>query len=339
MRQGAGKTSIIIGLAKAFNKKAGYLKPFGERLIYRKKQLWDYDAALISNIFAMDEHGENLSIGFHPLKLMSMLDEEMTKQKLSELLSDVSRDKEVVFIEAGKDITYGSSVYLDAISLAKYLDANLLVVASGNEDTIFDDITFLKKYFQIENVTLGGVIINKVANISEFNDIYLPKIKQMDINVLGVIPYYKELSFYSVRYLAEQLFAKIIAGENNLDGIVENVFIGSVSVSAAGKEPEFQAKNKIVITSGDRSDMIVAALESSSTAVILTNNILPQSNIIAKAEKMCTPLLLVPYDSYYTAKRIDEMEALPTKDDKGKFSLIEKMIREHVDLNKLKLEK
>jgi uncharacterized protein len=339
MRQGAGKTSVIIGLAKALNKKAGYMKPFGERLIYRKKKLWDYDAALIAGIFEMEASGENLSIGFHPAKLMSMLDEEMTRQKLFELLSHAGNEKDIVFIEAGKDITYGSSVYLDALSLAQYLDAGLLVVASGNEDTIFDDITFLKKRIQMEKVTLQGIIINKVHNISEFNNIYLPKIKQLDVNVLGVIPYYKELPFFSVNYLAERLFAKIIAGENNLNGIVENVFIGSVSVSAAYKEPEFQMKNKIVITSGDRSDMIVAALDSHSTAVVLTNDILPPSNIIAKAEKMSIPLLLVSFDSHQTAKQIDALEALPTKDDKEKIALIEKMISDHVDIEKLQTEK
>ena len=34
LRQGAGKTSIIIGLAKALNRKIGYIKPLGERLLY-----------------------------------------------------------------------------------------------------------------------------------------------------------------------------------------------------------------------------------------------------------------------------------------------------------------
>ena len=85
--------------------------------------------------------------------------------------------------------------------------------------------------------------------------------------------------------------------------------------------------------------MIIAALDSQSTAVVLTNNILPQSNIIAKAEKMSIPLLLVSLDSYQTAKQIDALEALPTKDDKEKIALIEKMISEHVDIKKLQLEK
>ena len=54
---------------------------------------------------------------------------------------------------------------------------------------------------------------------------------------------------------------------------------------------------------------------------------------------MCIPLLLVSLDSYQTAKQIDALEALPTKDDKEKIALIEKMISEHVDIKKLQLEK
>jgi BioD-like phosphotransacetylase family protein len=63
------------------------------------------------------------------------------------------------------------------------------------------------------------------------------------------------------------------------------------------------------------------------------------TNIIAKAEKMGIPLLLVSLDSYQTAKQIDDLEALPTKDDKEKIALIEKMISDHVDIKKLQLAK
>lgn len=335
MRQSAGKTSAIIGIAKALNLKIGYMKPFGERLLYRKKKLWDYDAGLIAGIFGLEENVEDLSIGFHHSKLLYMLDEEMTKQKLQELLAHVGNKKDFVFIEAGKDISYGASVYLDAISLAKYLDAGLLVVASG-EDTVLDDITFLQKRIQLEKAKLLGVIINKVANIAEFTDLYLNKIKQMGINVLGIIPYYKELPFFSVRYLTDRLFAKVIAGENFLDRVVKDTFIGAASASAALKNPLFQAEDKIVITSGDRGDMLVAALDSNSAAIVLTNNILPPPNLIAKAEKMEVPLLLVSLDSYQVARQMDNLESLPTKDDKDKIARIEQMIMTHVNIKELK---
>jgi len=47
-REDAGKTSTIIALARILNKRFGYLKPLGDRFLYRKKRLWDYDASLLT---------------------------------------------------------------------------------------------------------------------------------------------------------------------------------------------------------------------------------------------------------------------------------------------------
>ena len=60
----AGKTSLIVGLAKAAGKPAGYMKPLGDRLLYRKKRLWDYDAALVTNVFGLEDNPEDMTIGF-----------------------------------------------------------------------------------------------------------------------------------------------------------------------------------------------------------------------------------------------------------------------------------
>ena len=332
LRPSAGKTSAIIGITKALNKTIGYIKPFGERFLYRKKRLWDYDAALITNIFGLKENPEDMSIGFHHSKLLYMLDEDTTGVKLRELLTSVGTDKELFFAECGKDITYGSSVHLDAISLARQLDAPLIVVVSGDEDIILDDLVFMMKHIRFDGVTLKGVIINKVSNAADFCDTKLPRIKQHGVNVLGVIPYFKELPNFSVNYLADRLFAKIITGEENLKRTVRTIFIGCMTASAALKNPLFQEESKVVITSGDRDDMIVAALGSNASAIILTNNIMPPDNLISKAAKLEIPLLLVSADTYEIARQIECMESLPTKDDSEKIALIEQMVRTHVDL-------
>ena len=78
--------------------------------------------------------------------------------------------------------------------------------------------------------------------------------------------------------------------------------------------------------------MIVAALGSKAAALILTNGILPPSNIIAKAAELEIPLLLVSADTFETARQIDCLESLPTKDDSEKIALIEQMVRAHVNL-------
>jgi BioD-like phosphotransacetylase family protein len=72
--ENAGKTSVIVGLAKAFGKNFGYLKPFGDRLIYRKKRLWDYDSAIITSVFGLEQSSEEMTIGFEHAKLRFMYD-------------------------------------------------------------------------------------------------------------------------------------------------------------------------------------------------------------------------------------------------------------------------
>ncbi|MFZ4437327.1 MAG: DRTGG domain-containing protein [Syntrophales bacterium] len=332
LRQGAGKTSIIIGLAKALNRKIGYIKPLGERLLYRKKRLWDYDAALITSIFDMEENPEEMSIGFHHSKIQFMLDENSTREKLLELRDTVGKDKGIFFAECGKDITYGASIHLDALTLTRQLDAQLIVIATGDDDAILDDVIFLKKQVNTGDVPCKGIIINKVANVADFSDSRLPLIKRHGIDILGIIPYCAELSCFSVGYLADRLFAKIITGEGNLKQSVKEVFIGSMSTDAAFSNPLFKEENKVVITSGDRSDMIDAALESKAVAVILTNNILPSSDLISKAASLATPLLLVSADTCEILKQIEGMEALLTTNDTEKIATLEQLVRTHVDL-------
>jgi len=332
LRQGAGKTSIIVGLAKALNRKIGYIKPLGERLLYRKKRLWDYDAALITSIFDMEENPEEMSIGFHHSKIQFMLDENSTREKLLELLDTVGKDKGIFFTDCVKDITYGASIHLDALTLARQLDAQLIVIATGDDDAILDDLIFLKKQVNTGDVRCKGIIINKVANVADFRDSRLPLIKRHGIDILGIIPYCAELSCFSVGYLADRLFAKIISGEGNLKQSVKEVFIGSMSADAAFSNPLFKEESKVVITSGDRSDMIDAALESKAAAVILTNNILPSSDLISKASSLATPLLLVSADTCEILKQIEGMEALLTANDTDKIATVEQLVRTHIDL-------
>ena len=332
MHPNAGKTSIIIGLAKALHKNIGYIKPFGDRLLYRKKRLWDYDTALINGIFGLELDPAEMSIGFDHARLLYIFDKETITQKVIDLQESVGKDKDILFIEGGKEISYGVSVYLDAISLAKSMSAELVIVISGKEETIIDDIVFLKNHVNLGTVNFKGIIINKVPHLEEFIDIHLPKIKQLKINVLGLIPYCEELPQFTVNFLADRLFAKVISGESYLNRPAKNIIIGSMSASAAIKSPVFREENKVVITSGDRNDMISAALESSTSAIILTCNIEPSPELISKASERKVPLLLVSPDTYQIAKQIDLIEPLLQKEDADKIFLIEQMIKKHVNL-------
>jgi uncharacterized protein len=333
IRKSAGKTSSIVGIAGALNKKIAYIKPFGERMLYRKKRLWDYDSSLITSIFGLKEDPVDMSIGFDHSKLRYMYDTEGTRQKLLETIAHFSMDKDILFVEGGRDLSYGISVNLDPISLAKYLECKLFVVVSGDEDSILDDLLFFKRHGKLEGVKLGGVIINKVQNLDDFQSIQLPVIQKMELPVAGVIPFRNELNYFSVYYLADRLFAKVITGEGGLRKIVKNIIIGAWSASVFLQNPVFKKENKLVITGGDRTDMILASLDSDTAGIILTNNILPPSNIISKASERNIPLLMVFSDTYQTAKQIENLEPLLTKDDSEKVELLKQLVIQHVKLD------
>lgn len=335
VRKSAGKTSAIVGITAAAKKKIAYAKPFGERMLYRKKRLWDYDSSLISALFGLKEDPVDMSIGFDHSKLRYMYDEEGTRKKLMETIDSVASDRDLLFIEGGRDLSYGISVHLDTLSLAKYTGAKLFIVVSGEDDSILDDLLFLKRHVNLGGVDLKGVIINKVQNLEEFQSTHLPSIRQMGIPVMGVIPYQSELTHFTVSYLSERLFAKVLCGEGGLNRVVKNILIGAWSADVFLQNPLFKKENKLVITGGDRTDMILASLESDTSGIILTNNILPPSNIISKASERNIPLLMVFSDTYQTAKQIEGLEPLLTKDDGEKVEMLKVLFQKHVKIKEI----
>jgi BioD-like phosphotransacetylase family protein len=332
--ENAGKTSFIVGLARTINLKFGYLKPLGDRLIYRKKRLWDHDAALITNIFGLQQSSEDMTIGFEHSKLRYMYDEDSTRTKLLDMARNLGDGNQMLLVEGGKDLTYGASVRLDTLSLIRYMGGKLVIIISGDEGTIIDDITFIKKYVDMANIDYG-VVINKVGNLEDYQSNHLRDIKEMGVNVLGVIPFEQSLTQVPVSYIAEKLQARVIAGEGGLGQRVKHVFVGAMSGDSAARLPLWKNENKLVLTGGDRADMIVAALEKTTSAIILTNNIIPPQNLIARASDMNIPMLLVPFDTFQAAKQIDDMIPLLTRDDAERISLLQKLVDQNVDIKAL----
>jgi uncharacterized protein len=331
----SGKTGVIIGLNGALGRKAGYMKPFGDRLIYQKKRLWDYDSALLTNLWGLQESPEDISIGFEHAKLKYKYDAAATVDKLKEVASRAGAGKEILFVEGGMHLGYGLSVNLDAVSVAQALNGELVIVVSGSEGSVADDMPFIKKNLDLKGVNFKGVVINQVHDLEDFKATTLPGILKVGIPVLGILPYQAELNRFTMAYVADILFSKILAGEENLGNVVEHIVIGAMSVGSALKEMFVNKNRKLVITSGDRTDLILAALESGTSGIILTNNVLPPAAVISRAVELKIPLLLVSLDTFQAAKKVDDLEPLLTRHEPQKVGLWTRLVKEHVDLGKI----
>ena len=335
-REDAGKTSLIIGLATALKKRFGYTKPLGDRFLYRKKRLWDYDAALLTRLFELGEEPESISIGFDHSKLRYMYDRASVFEVLQRMVEQVGQDRDAVFIECGKDLSYGASVHLDPLTISQETGMPVVIVASGEENEIADDLAFIKRFVTSDEATVAGVIVNKVVHLEDFRDTHLREIEEIGVDVLGTVPQVPDLSTVSVSTIADKLFSRVIAGEEGLNNRVRKVFVGAMSVHAAMSNPQINLADKLVISSGDRSDMILAVLEAGGTsAIVLTNNIVPPPNVIAKAAEREVPLLLVPKDTYETALQIEAIHPLLTANDADKIEQLTGLVKEHVDLARL----
>jgi len=330
-REGSGKTSIIAGIATAVQKKYGYIKPLGDRLVYKRKKNIDHDAMVLLKLLKIDAEPDSISLGFAHSKLRYKYDEKGIRDMLASMADSIGAGRDVLFIEGGRDLAWGASVHLDSLSVARYLGARLILVVSGDGDRVSDDIHFIRESVDTSKVDFGGIIVNKVQDVDDFKNSFLPPINDMGIKVLGVIPFKTQLTNFSMSFLADRFLARVIAGDEGLNNVVKHIFVGAMSTDESLRNPLFNKENKLLITSGDRSDMIIAALESDTVGVILTNNIVPPPNIISKASERNVPLLLVPYDTYEVARQMDNFDALLTHDSDDKLKYLEQLVKDYVN--------
>jgi BioD-like phosphotransacetylase family protein len=335
MERSAGKTSLIAGLGRSLRPGWSYMKPYGDRMVYLKKRLWDYDAAVMTQMFSLQSNPEDMTMGFGHSKLRYMYDAETRRARLRGMVERVGRGAELLVVEGGAGLRHGGSVGLDPVTVARELKARLVVVSGGDEDVVLDDLHFLKKDIDLKGVDFGGVVVNKVPSVQSFRESCLGEIEGLGIPILGIMPFEKELTYPSVGFLAEKLFAKAVTGVAGMDRVVRNIFVGAMSADPDHKNTLaniINKEHKLIITSGDRIDMILTALESDTSCILLTNNILPPSNIISKARDLGVPLLLVTQDTYSVATQINELEPMLTKHDAPKAALVERLVKDNVDL-------
>ncbi len=326
----AGKTSMIVALAASLGGRCGYVKPVGDRLLYKKKRLWDFDAMAMADLWALETNPEDITIGFEHAKLRFMYDETTVGARLAEMIERGGAGRDAVFVEAGPVFSFATSLFLDPISMQRATGGELVLVLTGQESTILDEAHFIRRYLADNGARVAGVIVNKVADAAEFESLHRDELAKLDMPLWGVVPFVPQLASRSVRFLVERLLARVVAGEPGLERAVENVFIGAMSVSAAMGDPLFERPGKLFITSGDRSDMILLAIESGASAVLLTNNQVPPSNILSRASQEQIPLLLVPWDTYTTVQKVEQVEALLAPGDQARAGALAALAALHI---------
>lgn len=308
VRPYSGKSLVAVGVASHFAKKfkVGFYKPVGT-LPTKVDGVWtEEDAVLTSQIIGQEIPLDRLcSVVMTPDLLNRAY-----KGRFSDKLPKVKRDFKFIkdtcdflMMEGAQDLFVGAMVGLPAYRLARVLKAALVVVNRWETDLDSETMLAVKHYLGKDFV---GVIFNNVprAKVDYLQRLVAPMLRRNGIEVFGIIPRDKVLSSVTAGEVADILKGEVLCAKDHLDRLADRIFVGAMNLE---KSYEYFKKtsNKIVIVGGDRADVQLAALETNTTAVVLTGGFFPNDIILGKADEEDIPLIRVKGDTY---KVIDRLE-------------------------------
>jgi len=339
----SGKSALCVGLGRQFQRDGltvGYMKPVSTTARRVAGQLCDEDAEFMKRMLNLSEPLDILApICLEPFCIEAALKSQTDYRcqpeggdyfdKVAAAFSRVSEGKDVVILEGGSTLTEGSLVGLPSYRLCKLLEARVLVVAKYSSDLVADEILGAKR---LSGECMIGCVINSVParRMAFVEEAVIPFLEERRIRVFGALPQERLLLSVSVGELADALGGEILCAESQVDELVENVMIGAMSVDSA--LTFFRRKlNKAVITSGDRPDIQLAALETSTKCLILTGNLHPSPIILNRAEELDVPMILVSQDTMTAMQTIEQFFGKSRFHQRKKVLRFERLLSERFD--------
>ncbi|MBN1888266.1 MAG: phosphotransacetylase family protein, partial [Thermoflexales bacterium] len=300
----SGKSSLCIGLGLRFKTdgfKVGYMKAVNTNCELRDGLPLDTDALFAKTTFQMAEPIEWVTpVALTPGKLDAQLrgGEVNYEGKLQEALAKLSAGRDVMIVEGGRTLGEGYMVGLPPKHVAELANARAIIVLKYDDTLLVDHALLAQDTF---GDNLAGVVINQVpmAQLEYARDLLIPYLARQSVPVLGMLRKDRVLAAPSVGELAEGLHAEVLCSQCQTGALVEDLLVGAMSVDSALRH--FRRKtNKAVVTGGDRADLQLAALETSTRCLILTGNLYPSPVVLGRAEERGVPILLVNMDTLST---------------------------------------
>ena len=317
----SGKSIITLGLMSILigkTAKVGYFRPIVEDFV---------DGELDNHIETVLSYF-NLDIKFEDAYAItkSKLIKKKNKGKIGEVL-DLIIEKykkleerfDFVLVEGTSFTGEGTSIELDLnVLIAKNLGIPTIIIGSGVGKTLeelVDSLYLVYDSFKVKEVEVLSVIANKV----QFENIELVTQglqKSLPENVLiNTIPLISSLNNPTMQEIVNQLDAKVLFGSAYLNNEIGHFSVGAMQLH---NYLVHLHDNALVITPGDRSDIILGALQANESAnyptisgIILTGNIVPEQSILKLIEGLSAivPIIAVDGGTYNITNKIGAIKS------------------------------
>ena len=304
----AGRTFISLGLAlklKDMGYRVGVMKPLGTVPVKSGMDVYDADALFIKETLGLEEPLNVISPFVMSYEEQTLLYQGKAVDARKRVLEAYKAfgNKDFMFLCGANDLFEGALLGIDAVSLAEELKAHVLMVEPWrgdiSADSLFGAKTLLGKRY------VGGVINKAPESVAEYiKNTVKPFLEKRGTQIFGVIPEDTFLKSVTVRQLNEILNGKVLCCEDRLGEFVENFLIGAMDVDSALNYFR-RTQNKVVITGAYRTDIQLAALETSTKGIILTGGFQTNEVVLDKARARGVPILSVSDDTFSAINKIE----------------------------------
>lgn len=286
----SGKSIISLGLMQSLLGKAakvGYFRPIIDDVA--PGQI-DNHINTISTYFNLDITFKD-AYAFTRSEVIRMKNENKEGEIMAKIIEKFKALEErfdFVLVEGTSFTGEGSIIEFDInVLIAKNLGIPAIILASGKDKTLEEFVGRLQMAFDSfkdKGVEVLSVIANKVEKqnqalvISELEK-YLPS--EVIVNAIPTIPI---LAYPSIKEIVNTLKAKVLFGETHINNQAGNFSVGAMQLHNYLLHLK---ENALVITPGDRADIILGALQAnvsdnypSISGVVLTGGLIPEDSII-----------------------------------------------------------
>lgn len=333
----SGKNFIAIGIVSKLLElgvSVGYMKPICKTPVKVGNDFFDADAIFIKNALSLPEPMNVISPFtlsyetqlFHPKgKPMSAV-----KQIVSAINS--MKHKDYVVISGPADLFEGTMLEIDCMSIIKDINAFVVAVEPWRGIISMDSIYGIQKL--IGNRFIGGVFNKVPLNILSYvNESVKPFMENKGIRIMGTFPKDKLLESVTIRHLIEALNGGILCGEEKLDEFIDNFMIGAMDVDNALKYFS-KVSDKAVITGANRTDIQLAAIETSTKCLVLTGGLYTNEFVLDRARSRGVAIIAVQEDTFTTVDKIENILTKTRIREKGKIERAKELFNSGFDFRR-----
>lgn len=345
----SGKSAIVLGIMQEIMRKVGrpaFFRPIITVGAHPDGQK-DHDINLILKQFRLDQKYED-AYGFTLREARNLINSgrrDLLIDTVLEKMGNLEKEYDFVLCEGtdfmGRDPAFEFELNAE---LAANMGTPLLFVANGKNKTPEEVIASAQS--TIETLEEKGVdIMAAIVNRLQCDDCFaLAKTLQCKTRceqplLTFAIPEVPSLGNPTIRDVVNWLDAKVIYGHGQLETLVGEFLIAAMHI---GNFLEYIRQGSLVITPGDREDIILSCLASRLSSqypdisgIVLTGGIEPNANVHRLIEGWTgvpVPILLVKEHTHMTSQKLNDLYGRIEPDDSKKIATALGTFESHVDV-------